>query len=379
MKPAKKLTSLLIKPSGPDCNLNCDYCFYLEKEDLFSSTKKHRMTEETLRQLYKRIGAESAEYLSITWQGGEPSLMGFPFYKKASELQRKHAPHIMIDYGFQTNGILINKYWGEFFLENNYLVGLSIEGPEHIHDKYRMNAGGKGTFEIVHTNAKLLLEMGVKVNAMSCVNNYSVHYPDEIYNFNKELGLNFMQFIPILEPDKTNPAQAAAYSVPADEYGIFLCRIFDLWMNDFVDGMPATSVRNFESVFFNYAGFESPECTHRNECGSYLVIEHNGNAYPCDFFVENELLLGSIINDSLTKMLNSEKQYRFGAVKMNRKPECAQCRWLSKCYGGCIKDRVKNPADRHHLYFCESYKMFYEHADERLTALAEKWKAENLR
>jgi len=379
MIPRKKLTSLLIKPSGPDCNLNCDYCFYLEKEDLFSESKKHRMSEATLKHLYKKIASEAEEYLSITWQGGEPSLMGLPFYKKAAELQKKHAPNIMIDYGFQTNGILLNKFWCEFFLENNYLIGLSIDGLEHIHNKYRLNAGGKGTFDSVFENAKLLLEMGVKANAMSCINDYSVRFPDEIYNFHKELGLNFMQFIPILEPDKENPAKAAAYSVPAVEYGKFLCRIFDLWMNDFVDGMPTTSVRNFESVFFNYAGFESPECTHRTECGTYLVIEHNGNAYPCDFFVEDELLLGNIISDSITGMLNSEKQNRFGAVKMKRKPECTECKWLTKCYGGCIKDRVKNPADRHHLYFCESYKIFYEYADERLTKLADKWKADNLR
>lgn len=373
----KQLTSLLIKPSGPDCNLICTYCFYLEKEELFGSAK-HRMKEETLKEIYKQIEAQAGDYLSITWQGGEPSLMGLPFYKKSLEFHDRFTPHKMIDYGFQTNGILLNKYWAKFFNENRFLIGLSLDGPEHIHDKYRLNAGGKGTFEQVRDCAEMLLDNDVQVNAMICVNAYSAGFPDEIYRFHKELGLNYMQFIPILEPCSGNPEVNADYSVPADKYGSFLSRIFDLWMDDFRDGTPTTSVRNFESVFFNYAGFESPECTHQDECGTYLVIEHNGNVYPCDFFVEDELLLGNVHNDRLIEMLNSEKQKNFGMVKKKRKEVCAGCQWLAKCYGGCIKDRVKNPADRHHLYFCESYKMFYSHADGRLAKLAEEWKKNNL-
>lgn len=376
---SRKLNSLLIKPSGPDCNLNCSYCFYLEKNELFPVSKKHRMNEETLKAIYRDIGKEADEYLSITWQGGEPSLMGLPFYKKAVEFQKKFSPNVTIDYGFQTNGFLLNELWADFLLENNFLVGLSIDGPEHIHDKYRRDLADEGTFNTVFDNARMLLDKDVKVNAMVSVNDYSVRFPDEIYNFQKEAGLYFMQFIPILEPCRENPGKNAGYSVPAHEYGKFLCHLFDLWMEDFRDGLPTTSIRNFESVFFNYCGFESPECTHQDECGSYLVIEHNGNTYPCDFFVEEELLLGNVNKDNLLDMLNSELQNNFGAVKKKRNPVCLECKWLSKCYGGCIKDRVKNPADRRHLYFCESYKMFYEYTNERLTKLAEKWKAEHLR
>ena len=164
----KQLTSLLIKPSGPDCNLNCTYCFYLEKEELFGNVK-HRMKEDTLKEIYKQIDGQAGDYLSITWQGGEPSLMGLPFYKKSLEFHDRFTPHKMIDYGFQTNGILLNKYWGKFFNENRFLIGLSLDGPEHIHDKYRVNAGGKGTFGIVRDCAKMLLDNDVQVNAMICV------------------------------------------------------------------------------------------------------------------------------------------------------------------------------------------------------------------
>lgn len=374
----KRLSSLLIKPAGPDCNLNCTYCFYLEKDELFNQTKKHRMSEDTLKEIYVQLAGQADDYISITWQGGEPTLMGLPFYKKSLEMHERYIPNKIVDYGFQTNGILLNKYWAKFFREEKFLIGLSIDGPGHVHDKYRMNAGGKGTFQTVYDNAKMLLDNDVLVNAMICVNDYSVDYPEEIYNFQKELGLTYMQFIPILELCRDNKNKMENYSVPADKYGNFLCRIFDLWINDFRDGVPATSIRNFESVFFNYVGFECPECTLQDECGKYIVVEHNGNVYPCDFFVEEDLLIGNVHNDKLIEMLNSEKQARFGTVKKNRKEMCASCGWLNKCFGGCPKDRVKNPYDKDHTFYCDSYKIFFNHADERMTRLAENWKAQNL-
>ena len=374
----KELSSILIKPAGPDCNLNCAYCFYLEKGELFTPARRHRMNEETLKAIYRQIGLLTNNYISLTWQGGEPTLMGLPFYRKSVELQKKYAPYKSVDYGFQTNGINLNKFWARFFRENNFLIGLSLDGPAHVHDKYRLNKRGKGTFGTVYDNARMLLDEDVKVNAMIAVNDYSVQFPDEIYNFHKELGLTFMQFIPILELSKEDRGINAPFSVSPDKYGEFLCRIFDLWMNDFSDGMPATSVRNFESVFFRYAGFESPECTFQNECGNYLVIEHNGNVYPCDFFVEENLLLGNVNDSLLADMLNSPAQKEFGQLKSRREPECAECKWLNKCFGGCTKDRLKNSADKNHFYFCESFKMFYEHSDESLTKLANDWKAKNL-
>ncbi len=379
MRYNKRLSSLLIKPAGPDCNLNCTYCFYLEKDELFNQTKKHRMNEETLKEIYIQLNNQADDYISITWQGGEPSLMGLPFYKKSLELHNKYIPEKVIEYGFQTNGILLNKYWAEFFSENRYLLGLSLDGPAHIHDRYRLNAGGKGTFHTVYDNAKMLLDKDVLVNAMVCVSDYSADYPEEIYNFHKELGLTFMQFIPILERCKEYPAKRADYSVSADKYGKFLSSIFDLWMADFNDGVPTTSIRNFESVFFNYAGYECPECILQDECGKYLVIEHNGNVYPCDFFVEEDLVLGNVHKDRLIDMINSEKQAKFGEVKKNRKEVCDSCEWLAKCFGGCPKDRAKNPFDRKHFYFCESHKTFLAHSDERLTALAGIWKAQNFK
>lgn len=372
-KKFKPLNSVLIKPSGPDCNLDCTYCFYLEKSLLFKEDRVHRMSPEVQEETIRQVMQQSGENVSLAWQGGEPTLMGLDFYQRAVDLEMKYGHGQMVGNGLQTNGLLLNRDWAKFLKKYDWLVGLSLDGPEFIHDHYRFDKAGKGTHKRVEDNAKMLLDEGVSVNAMSCVTTHSVKYPEELYNYYKELGLTFMQFIPIVETDKDDPTKAADFSVSAEDYGHFLNKLFDLWLADFKDGQPTTSIRHFESVFYSYVGLEAPECTMMKECGPYVVIEHNGNVYSCDFFVDPKWKLGNVAHDRLINMLNSKKQTVFGMAKAQLPCDCRQCKWLTKCYGGCTKDRIKDPRDNRKPRFCASYKLFFNHADSALSDIAVQW------
>ena len=373
-KKIRPLTSILVKPAGPDCNLRCTYCFYLEKAEMFSETKKHRMSNEIQEELIRQAMQQSGESVSIAWQGGEPALIGLDFYKRAVELEIKYGHGQIVGNGLQTNGTLLNEDWAQFLKQYDWLVGLSLDGPEHIHNHYRKDTAGKGTHKRVEDNAKMLLQNEVATNVLACLTDYSVNFPEESYNYFKSLGLNWMQFIPIVETDKKDPSRASDFSVTAEKYGEFLCKIFDLWMADFQNGQPVTHVRHFDSVFYSYAGMEPPQCSMMKECGPYVAVEHNGNVYSCDFFVESKWKLGNIMNNRLTDMLNSKKQKTFGAAKSVLPGECRKCTWLNKCYGGCTKDRIKDPRDHRKPRFCKSYKMFFAHADKRLKILADSWR-----
>lgn len=373
-KKFKPLTSVLVKPAGPDCNLNCTYCFYLEKADLFPETPRHRMSDEVQEEMIRQVMQQSGDSVSIAWQGGEPTLMGLDFYKRAIELEMKYGHGQTVGNGLQTNGTLLNLEWAEFLKKYDWLVGLSLDGPEHIHNRYRLDNANNGTHKKVVENAKMMLENGVAVNVLATLNDYSVQFPDETYNYFKSLGLTWMQFIPIVETDSRDPSRAAPFSVSAKAYGEFLCRIFDLWLADFQNGQPTTQVRHFDSVFYPYVGLEAPECTMMKECGPYVVVEHNGNVYSCDFFVDPKWKLGNVMIHRISTMLNSKKQQAFGAAKAILPGECRRCPWLTKCYGGCTKDRIKDPQDKRKPRFCQSYKMFFAHADSTMRMLAEDWK-----
>jgi uncharacterized protein len=370
----KPISSLLVKPAGPDCNLNCEYCFYLEKESLFSTTKIHRMSHSVLEELIRQAIQQSGSNFSMAWQGGEPTLMGIDFYQRAVDLELKYGYGKSIGNSLQTNGLLLNTDWAIFLKKYSWLVGLSIDGPDHIHNRYRLDRGGQKTHQQVENTAKMLLEYGIETNAMCCITDYSARFPEELYHYYKALGLNWMQFIPIVERDKQDTTRASSFSVSAEAYGHFLIRLFDLWLADFRNGQPSTSIRHFESVFYRYVGLDSPECTLMKECGTYLVVEHNGDCYSCDFFVEPRWKLGNIMESRITNMLNSKKQLTFGAAKAQLPRECKMCSWYRLCYGGCIKDRIKDPADKMQPRFCSAYKMFFAHADQALKELAKQWR-----
>ena len=300
-------------------------------------------------------------------------LMGLPFFKKAVEFQTKYGSGKTVGNGLQTNGILLDEAWVKFLAEYNFLVGLSLDGPEHVHNRYRVAKGGQGSWEQSLKGAQMLLDGGVATNALVVVNDYSVNYPEDIYTFHKTLGLNYIQFIPCVEADPKNPEMAAAYSVSAEKYGEFLNKTFDLWYADIDDGIAATSVRYFDSVFHKYVGLSAPDCTLMKNCGAYMVIEHTGDVFACDFFVENKWKLGNIKTHKLNEMLNSQRQEEFGNLKAALPEECITCEWLLKCQGGCTKDRIRDPEDKGSNHFCRSYKMFFEYANNRLTELANNW------
>lgn len=374
VKKVKPLTSVLIKPSGPDCNLNCSYCFYLKKSALFAASPMHRMSPEVQEEVIRQVMQQGGDSVSLAWQGGEPTLMGLPFFERAIELEKKYGRNQMVGNGLQTNGMLLDESWALFLRKYEWLVGISLDGPAHIHNHYRLDKGGAYTHQRVENNARMLLDNQVATNVLCCLTDYSVRFPDELYNYFKNLGLTWMQFIPVVETDPSDPSRAASFSVTANAYGEFLCRIFDLWIADFRNGEPTTSVRHFESVFHSYVGMEAPECTQMKECGPYVVIEHNGNVYSCDFFVEPKWKLGNVMTGRLTQMLNSKQQEIFGAAKAVLPGECRRCPWLSKCYGGCTKDRIKDPEDQRKPRFCHAYQMFFAHADNTLRLMASRWK-----
>ncbi len=374
----KPLQSVLVKPAGPDCNLACEYCFYLAKSRLFTAEAPHRMSPEILTRLVSQV-MQAGTQVSFGWQGGEPTLMGMAFYERAVGLQQQYSrPGQSCSNGFQTNGILVDDAWARFFRDADFLVGLSLDGPARIHDRYRRTVNGRSSWERVTRARDILLETGVEVNALVVVNDYSVQFPEEIYQYQRENGLDFMQFIPCVEPDPERPGQPSAFSVSPDAYGDFLVRLFDCWYSDLFNPASKSFVRWFESLFFTYVGLTPPECTLMPECGIYTVVEHNGDVYACDFFVDPEWRLGNVMENSIVECLNSSLQNRFGQEKGKLPQDCLDCPWLSHCYGGCPKERVLSGRDRM-SYFCKSYKHFFEYADPLFRTLAESWKSEQLK
>lgn len=332
------------------------------------------MKADVQEELIRQVMQQGGQSVNFAWQGGEPTLIGLGFFERAVELEKKFGRNQTVGNGLQTNGSMLNREWALFLRKYDWLVGISLDGPSHIHNHYRLDQGGHPTHSKIEDNAKMLLDNGVATNVLCCLTDYSVQYPDELYHYFKTLGLTWMQFIPVVETDPADPSKAATYSVSARAYGNFLCRIFDLWMSDFRDGQPVTSIRHFESVFYSYVGLQPPECTMMKECGPYVVVEHNGNVYSCDFFVEPRWKLGNIMTGRLIQMLNSKQQHLFGSAKAVLPGECRRCPWLTKCYGGCTKDRIKDPGDQRKPRYCLSYKMFLAHADAALFSLAAQWK-----
>jgi uncharacterized protein len=370
----KDLASVLIKPAGPDCNMACSYCFYRGKDALFGGAPAHRMPEAVLEETMRQLLSQPVPGVSIGWQGGEPTLMGLPFFEKAVELQTRFGRGKTVGNGLQTNGLLLDKDWAAFLRRYKFLVGLSLDGPEEIHDHYRRMAGGQPTWSKTVDAARLLLDAGVSVNALTVVNDLTAGRAREIYEFHRSLGLVHMQFIPCAEADPALPGRAAPFAAAGEAFGRFLIEIFDLWLADFRDGAPTTFVRFFDSVFYRYVDREPPECDLAETCGTYLVVEHNGDVFACDFFVEPEWRLGNVMDGKLVHMLNSARQRGFGARKAELPEPCGGCEWLALCRGGCPKDRLRDPSDAGLNHFCAGYKSFFAHADARMRALALDWK-----
>jgi len=358
--------SFLIKPTSYDCNLVCDYCFYKRTEETYPGAGAHRMDEATLTALVMKAQTEATSTASYVWQGGEPMIMGLDFYRRAVAVQNTHRrPGQTITNTLQTNGILIDREWASFLAENEILVGISIDGPQELHDAHRFNHTGESVFDRVIRACDLLGEYGVEFNVLTVVSAQTVKNPVEIYTFLHDRGYRYLQFIDCIE---TLDGGIAPYSVEPEAFGEFLCRLFDAW---FEDGYPRVSIRLFDN-YLQYRAGRTPECCmYKNDCGSYFVIEHNGDVFPCDFFVRAEWLLGNIVETSLEDLIGHPKRREFAVLKTIEHERCASCGWLGFCQRGCIKSRAfpGRPYDSLN-YLCRAYTMFFEHADERYDFLA---------
>ena len=373
--PFAKPLYVMLKPAGAHCNLACKYCYYLEKNKLYPTAQRHLMSDEMLEQFTREyIEAQTMSQVLFTWHGGEPLLRSIDFYRKALSLQQKYAGGRRIDNVIQTNGTLLTDEWCEFFAQNHWLVGISIDGPQPYHDHYRLTAAGKPSWKKVMQGIKLLKKHGVEWNAMAVVNAYNVNHPLEFYRFFKENGCHFLQFTPIVErltrhedgrtlaslADKDEISLSEA-SVAPEQWGYFLCAIFDEWVRKDVGKI---FVEIFDCTLANWMGISPGICAYSKECGHAGVMEHNGDVYSCDHFVFPEYKLGNIRDHSLIYMLYGEQQQEFSRLKHSSLPrQCKECDMEFACHGECPKNRFMKDqyGDSGLNYLCPGYYHYYQH------------------
>jgi len=360
--------TLLIKPSGSDCNLDCKYCFYKHRAAEVGRGKQ-RMSDEVLEKLVKDYMHLKFPLAGFAWQGGEPTLMGLDFYKKVVELQKKYgSPGQEVGNSLQTNAVLIDDKWSPFLHENNFLVGISIDGPKEFNDYYRLDHSGAGTFDKVLRAINTCKEHKVEFNTLTLLNNINAEHPERVFDFLIENGVKFLQFIPCVELDPAT-GKVTDFSITPEQFGEFLCRIFDRWYGY---GPTKVSIRDFDSVLSYYVTGKHTICTFDRQCSQYIVIEHTGDAFTCDFFVEPKWWLGNIFETPIEKLAASSKKRAFARAKQNLCNKCLVCRHLTICRGGCMKDRA--PFDRENFgresYFCESYKRFFDYTTPKFMQLA---------
>ncbi len=361
---------VMTKPIGPICNLDCEYCFYLDKEKLYPETRSFRMNDEVLENYVKQyIEAQEINEVTFAWQGGEPTLMGVDFFRQAIRYQQKYRrPGMQIQNSFQTNATLLDDEWGEFFKRNRFLIGVSIDGPPEIHDKYRYDKRGRPSSEQVIRGLRILQEHKVDYNILCVVNKHNAEYPKEVYHYFKELGAEFMQFIPAVE--NFGGKNVSPRSVTARQYGKFLCAVFDEWV---VNDIGKIFVQIFDVALEAWLGYNPSLCVFNETCGDALAIEHNGDLYSCDHFVTPDYHVGNIAENTIQEMVDSTFQRKFGTDKRDTLPEyCRSCEVKFVCNGGCPKNRfIKTPTGEDGLnYLCAGYKQFFNHIDEPMKMMA---------
>jgi len=360
--------TLLIKPSGSDCNIDCSYCFYKSRPAEVGQGRQ-RMSDEVLDRLVKDYMTLRFPMSGFAWQGGEPTLMGLDFYKRAVELQKRYgADGQEVGNSLQTNAILLNDEWCGFLRDAKFLVGISIDGPKDLHDRYRLDFSSAGTHERVLRALQRCRDLGVEFNTLTLINRLTGDHPDEVFDFLIEQGVRYLQFIPCVEVDPRT-GEVTDFSVTAEQLGRFWCGMFDRW---YAYGPRKVSIRDFDSILAYYVTGRHTICTFDRQCSQYIVIEHAGDAFPCDFFVEPRWRLGNIFETPMDDLAAGALKREFARAKRNLCNRCLQCRHLAICRGGCMKDRA--PFDREGFaresFFCEAYKVFFEYSMPRFMELA---------
>lgn len=360
---------MMAKPSSFNCNIKCEYCFYLEKEEVLTHNVD-LMTEDTVSTYIRNyIDSSASETIEFAWQGGEPTLLGIDFFRKVVELQKKFANGKTITNAFQTNGIAFNRQWMKFFKENNFLIGISVDGLSAVHDKYRISVNGQPTFNRVKRAIELLKEYQVDFNTLTVINDQNWNKGVETYEALKELGSTFMQFIPIVEvanyptskhdfsPNKN--AHMAKFSVPPQGYGHFLLDVFTHWIKQDVGTI---FIREFDNLLGQWMGLPSTSCIHRKTCGQAMIVEANGDVYSCDHFVYPAYRIGNVTKTALDEIVTSKKQKAFGEAKLETlTKDCLKCDVRQICHGGCPKHRIVSLKGEEfkHNYLCPSYQLFF--------------------
>jgi len=367
---------LLVKPAGPVCNLDCKYCFFLSKDKLYPGSR-FRMDEDLLDNYIRQLmEASRGPEVTVSWQGGEPMLMGLDFFRLSLEIERKYSrPGIKILNTIQTNGTLIDDDWAAFFKSHRFLVGISIDGPRALHDCYRVDKGGSPTFDRVMRGLNFLQEHGVEWNILAAVHSKNADHPLEVYRFFRdECNAGFIQFIPIVErmskPGVTSGGKVSDRSVKPGQFGKFMVAVFEEWVRHDVG---TVYVQMFDAALANWHGVPSGLCVSSATCGTALVMEHNGDVYCCDHFVEPRYRLGNISDIHLSKLAASERQLKFGRNKLDGLPSCCRhCEVLFACHGGCPKDRFHPAPDGQPgmNYLCAGYKMFFKHIDRPMRGMS---------
>lgn len=371
---------LLAKPTGAICNLDCKYCFFLAKEQLYPGSN-FRMTDKLLETYIKQLlESHRTREVMVAWQGGEPTLMGLDFFELSLEFVQKYKkPWQNLSYSIQTNGTRLDDEWCTFFKKHNFLIGLSIDGPRHLHDSYRVDKRGKGTFDRVMRGWQLLKKYEVDFNILCTVNAVNGNYPLEVYRFLRdELQAEFIQFIPIVErinADGSTVIQqgntVSDRSIEPERYGRFLIGVFDEWIRRDVGKV---FIQHFDSALANWIGIQPGVCIFAKTCGTALALEHNGDVYSCDHFVEPTYKLGNIQEKHMLELVASEQQQQFGRMKLDSLPRyCRECKVRFACNGGCPKNRFKETPDGEAglNYLCAGYKAFFSHIDKPMRMMAQ--------
>ena len=374
ISPFARPVYVMVKPAGSLCNLRCKYCYYLEKGRLYAGQKNQVISDQTLETFIKEyIEAQTTPSVLFSWHGGETLMRPVAFYQRALELQQKYARGRRIDNTIQTNATLLTDEWCRFFRDNNFLVGVSIDGPQEFHDEYRRTATGRPTFHKVMQGIRMLNRYGVEWNALAVVNDYNADYPLDFYHFFKDIGCRYIQFTPIVErmakradgltlaPGMEEGGTLSDFSVTPEQWGRFLCDIFDEWVRNDVGSY---FIQIFDATLANWAGVQPGLCSLAKECGHAGVMEFNGDVYSCDHFVYPEHLIGNIASHTITEMMYGEKQREFARMKHERLPQqCRECPVEFACHGECpknrfVRDRYGNPGLN---YLCQGYRQFFEH------------------